>query len=165
LSRVRANIDFWVRLLLTAILAVVFFLSASFKVANPDKIPDVLAKLPLLPELGEVARSAIAGALLGLEAFIAIALVFRFSVRIALQAVIAVSLLFAIVVAPFYEQLGGDCGCLWRWVPFAPESGLQLILRNIGLAAMAAWLLRRTRTSATGPVWNETRSSSTQRSS
>jgi hypothetical protein len=152
-------------LLFTAALAAVFFASVSFKVANPDKIPDVLAKLPVVPELGDPFLRAISGAVIGLEAYVACALVFRFTVRIALTTAAVLSLVFSIAVAPYYEKLGGDCGCLWQWVPFAPESGLQLIFRNVCLASMAAWLLSRGRASGTGVKWKEAPSAATQRSS
>lgn len=127
----------------TLTLVAVFSLSASYKIANPDKIPELLGKLPVSHRMPEAIGRIVSGALIGIEAFIAAALIFRFSVKLALQGVVILSLLFSLLVAPFYEQLGGDCGCLWKWVPLAPQSGLHLIARNVCLALMAIYLLHR----------------------
>lgn len=128
---------------LTTLLVTVFVLSASYKIAYPAKIPEVLAKLPALGELGEKQARLLAGAVLGLEAFVAAGLTLRFSVSVALWVALVLCLAFALLVAPWFERLGGDCGCLWLWLPLSPTSGLELIARNVILAGVAAWLLHR----------------------
>ncbi len=130
---------------LTAALAAFFVASAAYKIAYPDKIPTVLAQLPGLRSLSERASLIVAGVVLGLEGFVAAALAFRFNVTAALWTVILLTMLFALVVAPSFEQLGGDCGCSWRWPPMSPRSGLELIARNTVIALVAAWLLQRQR--------------------
>jgi hypothetical protein len=129
--------------LLTAALAAVCFLSVSYKIANPGRIPEVLSRLPAFSWLGGLGFVTVFGVLLGLEAFVAVALVTRFHVTVALGLAIALCVSFSLLVAPFYERLGGDCGCLWRWVPFAPDSGLGLIVRNTCLACGGSWLFGR----------------------
>ena len=130
---------------MTAVLAAFFVASAAYKIAYPDKIPSVLAQLPGIRSLSEGEGRIVAGVVLGLEGFVAAALAFRFSVTAALWIVIVLTMLFALVVAPSYEQLGGDCGCSWRWLPMTPRSGMELIARNTGIALVAAWLLQRQR--------------------
>ena len=85
-----------IEVILTVILVATFSLSASYKIAYPDKIPAVLSKLFVINALGvgEHAGRLLGGVVLGLEAFVAAALAFRFSVKPALSTAIFLCITF-----------------------------------------------------------------------
>lgn len=145
--------------LASAWLVAAFFLAASsFKLFEPETLVRALAQLPSLPDLGQAGRRLLSGAVTGMEAYVGIALLLRLQVRFATQVAIVLLAGFTILVAPFYEFLGGECGCVWRWIPLKVETGASLILRNALLTTSACLSLflhdRRSESPrASLPVW------------
>ncbi|MEM9380897.1 MAG: hypothetical protein AAGB93_13170 [Planctomycetota bacterium] len=111
-----------------------FIAAATYKAIDPSVVTKLLALLPYTASFPLLVRDVLQGALVGVELYVGLALVVRRTVEDA--ALIGVALLgfFSFAVAPFYEALGGDCGCVWRWVPFSPERGSGIIGRNFVLA-------------------------------
>jgi uncharacterized membrane protein YphA (DoxX/SURF4 family) len=121
------------------LLGAVFLLSFSYKLANPAALPGLIERLPLVPEMPKVAYLLLGWLIVGLEGSIGIALVLGQHLQLALALAVVLPLLFAVAVSPFFDALNGDCGCFWKWVPFSPNSGVQLIVRNVLLASTALW--------------------------
>lgn len=146
-TETRLEMRFVAELLSCWLVAAFFLLAASFKLAQTSILTRTLARLPWFPELPSDVRGALAGALLGVEVFVGCALLLRFQLGLALCIATILPLMFAVGVAPFYELMGGECACVWRWVPGQPSTGIELIGRNIALASFAliSLQLRRSR--------------------
>lgn len=126
---------------LSFLVGLYFALAALHKVLNPGSFIKLVSLLPVLPNMPFLLRAIVAGVLVGLELFVSFGCITGVRRRLSLQVACVLLAVFTLLAAPFYEALGGDCGCTWAWVPLAPTSGLGVIFRNLALGTAALWVL------------------------